>query len=80
MGLEPFDEDQIDRFHTGQQGGKIWLWSLDLVQQGPTTRGGDKYFMCSREAMVMAVLSRPVHVEAMVGVFDGGHCQACRAQ
>jgi hypothetical protein len=80
MGLEPLDEDKIDWVHAAQQSGKGWLRSLDLVQQGPATCGGDKYFVCSREAVAVAILTGLVHVEAMVGVLDGGHRDARRAQ
>ena len=75
MGFEPFDEDEIDRLHPGQEIGQMRLRTIDFVQQCPATRGRDKDLVSSGEAVPMAVLPWLIHVETMMGVFDGGHQQ-----
>jgi hypothetical protein len=76
MGFEPFDQNEVNRFHVGQQSRKVRLRAIAFMQQGPTARGGDEYLTRSRETMAVTVFARPIHVEALVSVLDRGHGQA----
>jgi hypothetical protein len=78
--IEPLDQNQIDRLHARQQVTQTRLRASGFMQQGPTVRRSDQHLMSAREAVAMAVLTWAIHIEAVMGVFDGRNHQASRPQ
>ena len=80
VGFEPLNQHQIHRIEPRQQIRKLRLLAVHLVQQRPTSAGGHQHLVCSRDAMPEAVLTWPVHVEAVMRVLYRGHSQAARPE
>jgi len=80
VGFEPLNQNKINRIHADQQLRQGRFRPHGLMQQGPTAGRGDEYFMRAREAVPMAVLAGPVHVEAVMSVLDGRYGQPRRAE
>jgi hypothetical protein len=52
----------------------------NLMQQGPAAAAHDQHLMGTCLAVPVGVFARPVHVEAVMCVLDGGYCEPLRSQ
>src|SRR5258707_187865 len=81
LGLEAFDDHQVDRRHPLEQFRQPRLGrAAQLMHQGPTSAGGHQHFGGAGLPVHPGILARHVDIETMVGVLDHRNAQAFAKQ
>src|SRR2546430_16267902 len=81
LGLETFDDHEIDRRHLLEQFRQPRLGrAAQLMHQGPSPAGGHQNFGGAGLPVHPGILARYVDIKTVVGVLDHGNTQALAKQ